>query len=49
MQLGDLIAAVCHESRKLCADPVERKVLVRIALKDLLNRKVRTAHPVVFF
>ena len=49
MQLGDLIAALCQESKKLCADRVERKLLVRIALRDLLNRKVRTAHPVIFF
>jgi hypothetical protein len=44
--LGELIVALFEESKKYSSDRVEQKILVFAALKDLLNRKVRSYHPI---
>ena len=46
VSLGDLIAALFEESRKVTKNPVQQKVLVYAALKDLLKGKVHTLHPI---
>ena len=46
-KLGDLIVALFEESRRVTTDRAEQTVLVYAALKDLLNGKVRPAHPIV--
>jgi hypothetical protein len=35
--LGDLIAALFEETAKVSSDPVEQKLLVYVALNDLLK------------
>ena len=45
-KLGDLIAALFEEARRVTADRGEQTVLVYAALKDLLQGKVRPAHPI---
>jgi putative sterol carrier protein len=45
-KLGDLIAALFEEARVITTDRGEQTVLVYAALKDLLQGKVRPAHPV---
>ncbi|MCI0414741.1 hypothetical protein L0222_18340 [bacterium] len=46
-RLGDLIAALFEESRRVTTDRAEQTVLVYAALKDLLRGKVRPAHPIM--
>ena len=47
--LGELIVALFEESKKYSSDRVEQKVLVFAALKDLLNRKVHSHHPITIY
>ena len=44
--LGDLIALLYDEADKISTFPLQREVIVHHALKDLLNRRVSTRHPV---
>lgn len=44
--LGDLVAALFDEARSVTTDRAEQTVLVYAALRDLLQGKARTAHPV---
>ena len=44
--LGDLIAALFDESRKISSDRLEQKLIVYAALRDLLKRRIHTLHPV---
>ena len=44
--LGDLIVALFEESKKVSSDRVEQKLLVFAALKDLLNGRVHSYHPI---
>ena len=46
-RLGDLIAALFEESKRFTSDRVEQTALVYAALKDLLEGKVRPAHPIL--
>ena len=46
-KLGDLIAALFEESKRVTTDRAEQTILVYAALKDLLQGKVRPAHPIV--
>jgi hypothetical protein len=46
-RLGDLIAALFEEAKRLTTDRAEQTILVYAALKDLLEGKVRPAHPIV--
>ena len=46
--LGDLIVALFEESKKVSSDRLEQKVLVFTALKDLLNGRVHSYHPILF-
>jgi hypothetical protein len=46
-KLGDLIAALFEEARRVSSNQVEQTALVYAALKDLLDGKVRPAHPVL--
>ncbi len=45
-RLGDLIAALFEEASKISTLPFERSVIVHAALKDLLNGRVSTEHPI---
>jgi hypothetical protein len=45
-RLGDLIVALFEEARVITTDRGEQTVLVYAALKDLLQGKVRPAHPI---
>jgi hypothetical protein len=45
-KLGDLIAALFEEARRVTSDRVEQTILVYAALKDLLDGKVHSAHPI---
>jgi len=45
-QLGDLIAALFEETRKVTSDRVEQQLLVYAALKDLLKHGIHTHHPI---
>ncbi|HJZ13451.1 MAG TPA: hypothetical protein VJ521_14955 [Acidobacteriota bacterium] len=45
--LGDLIAALFEEAKKLSTNRLEQKILVYAALKDLLNNNVRSYHPIL--
>ena len=47
VSLGELIAALFEESRKVTNDREQQKFLVRVALKDLLRRRVHTLHPIL--
>lgn len=44
--LGDLIAALFEEASKISTLPFERSVIVHAALKDLLNGRISTKHPI---
>jgi hypothetical protein len=44
--LGDLIAALFEEALKVSSSPVEQKVMVYAALKDLLAKQVNSKHPI---
>jgi acid stress-induced BolA-like protein IbaG/YrbA len=44
--LGDLIAALFEETRKVTTDRLEQKIIVYAALKDLLKNGIHTNHPV---
>ena len=46
LSLGDLIAALFEESSKVTKNPVQQKVLVYAALKDLLRGRVHSLHPI---
>ena len=46
-KLGDLIAALFEESKRVTSNHVEQTVLVYAALKDLLGHQVRPAHPIL--
>ena len=46
-KLGDLIVALFEESKRVTTDRAEQTILVYAALKDLLQGKVRPAHPIV--
>jgi len=46
-KLGDLIAALFEESKRVTSNHVEQTALVYAALKDLLNGQVRPKHPVL--
>jgi len=45
-RLGDLIVALFEEASKISTLPFDRNVIVHAALKDLLNGKVTTKHPI---
>jgi hypothetical protein len=45
-RLGDLIAALFEEARRVTSDRIEQSALVYAALTDLLGSRVRPAHPV---
>ena len=44
--LGELIAVLFEETRKVTSNRVEQKVLVYAALRDLLANGIHTMHPV---
>ena len=44
--LGDLIAVLFDETKKVSSNKLEQNFLVYLALKDLLRDKVHTDHPV---
>jgi len=46
-KLGDLIAALFEEAKTVTSNHIEQTALVYAALKDLLDGKVRPAHPVL--
>jgi hypothetical protein len=46
ISLGDLIAALFEESKKVTTDRLEQNLLVYAALRDLLRNKVRSVHPI---
>lgn len=45
-RLGDLIAALFEETKKVTPDREEQRILVFAALKDLLSRRVHSVHPI---
>ena len=45
-KLGDLIAALFEEAKRVTSNHVEQTALVYAALKDLLGDRVRPVHPV---
>ena len=45
-RLGDLIAALFEEASKISTFPFDRNVIVHAALKDLLNGRVSSKHPI---
>ena len=46
-KLGDLIAALFEEAKRVTSNHVEQTALVYAALKDLLGNEVRSKHPVL--
>ena len=46
-KLGDLIAALFEEAKRVTSNQVEQTALVYAALKDLLGDRVRPAHPIL--
>jgi hypothetical protein len=44
--LGELIAALFEETKNVSSDRLEQNVIVYVALKDLLKRRVHTDHPI---
>lgn len=44
--LGELIAALFEETKNVSSNRVEQNVLVYVALKDLLKRRIHTDHPI---
>ena len=46
VSLGDLIAALFEESRKVTKNRAAQRFLVTAALKDLLRGRVQTSHPI---
>jgi len=45
--LGDLIAALFEETRKVSSDRLEQNILVYAALKDLLKGRVHSFHQIL--
>lgn len=46
--LGELIYQLFEESSKMTSKPAEQKVLVSLALKDLLKGKINADHRIQF-
>jgi len=46
ISLGELIAALFEESRKVTKNPEQQRFLVYAALKDLLRGRVHSNHPI---
>ncbi len=46
LSLGDLIAALFEESKKVTTDRLEQNLLVYAALRDLLRTKVISVRPI---
>jgi hypothetical protein len=46
VSLGDLIYQLFEEAKKVSSAPVEQNLIVYAALKDLLNTKVSSKHPI---
>ncbi|PWT89183.1 MAG: hypothetical protein C5B54_09360 [Acidobacteria bacterium] len=44
--LGELIFALFEEAKNVTSQPAEQKVMVYMALKDLLSRRVRSRKPI---
>ncbi|HSP06188.1 MAG TPA: hypothetical protein VLR94_03380 [Acidobacteriota bacterium] len=47
VSLGELIAALFEESKKVTNDREQQKFLVHVALKDLLRGRVQSVHPIL--
>lgn len=46
LSLGDLIAALFEESKKVTTDRLEQNLLVYAALRDLLRKRVHSVRPI---
>lgn len=44
--LGELIAALFEETKNVSSNRLERNLIVYVALKDLLKRRIHTDHPI---
>jgi hypothetical protein len=44
--LGDLIAALFEETKNVSSNRFEQNLIVYVALKDLLKRRIHTDHPI---
>ena len=47
VSLGELIAALFEESKKVTHNREQQKFLVQVALKDLLRGRVHTVRPIL--